>query len=48
MYGRRMARFSSEIVGLHIREMDVRFFMLSVFDVIKEPHMISKVQCFKW
>ena len=33
-------------LGLDIREMQVRFFMLSVFDVVKEPHMISEVQCF--
>ena len=33
-------------LGLAIREMQVRFFMLFVFDVIKEQHMISEVQCF--
>ena len=26
-------------LGLAIKEMQVRFFMLSVFDVIKEPHL---------
>ena len=33
-------------LGLDIMEMQARFFMLSVFDVNKEPHMISEVQCF--
>ena len=37
---------SSEILGLRYQGDASQVFILSVFDVIKEPHMISKVQCF--
>ena len=32
-------------LGLDIREMQVRLFMLSVLEIIKEPHMIFEVHC---
>ena len=35
-------------LGSDIREIQVRFFMSSVFGVIKELHMISEAQFFNW
>ena len=46
VYGRRMARLSCEVLWLSYQGGASQVFILSVFNVIKEPHMISEVQCF--